>query len=67
MLWRKCKKLPVNKFIHSFLVSNGSTGLKKFVARSCRAPNVHQTLIGGAQNIVHQLLAMKCPMSNYFV
>ena len=30
------------------------SGLKKFGAHSCRAPNVHQTLIGGAQNIVHQ-------------
>ena len=29
-------------------------GLKKFGAHSCRAPNVHQTLIGGAQSIVHQ-------------
>ena len=24
MLWRKCKKLCANKFIHSFWVSNGS-------------------------------------------
>ena len=30
------------------------SGLKKFGAHSCRAPNVHQTLIEGAQNIVHQ-------------
>ena len=28
MLWRKCKKLCVNKFIHSFWVSNGSIRLK---------------------------------------
>ena len=28
------------------------SGLKKFGARLRRAPNVHQTLIGGARNIV---------------
>ena len=28
MLWRKCKKLCVNKLIHSFWVSNGSIRLK---------------------------------------
>ena len=28
MLWRKCKKLCVSKFIHSFWVSNGSIRLK---------------------------------------
>ena len=28
MLWRKCKKLCVNKFIHSLWVSNGSIRLK---------------------------------------
>ena len=28
MLWRKCKKLCVNKFIHSFWLSNGSIRLK---------------------------------------
>ena len=28
MLWQKCKKLCVNKFIHSFWVSNGSIRLK---------------------------------------
>ena len=27
-LWRKCKKLCLNKFIHSFWVSNGSTRLE---------------------------------------
>ena len=31
-----------------------NSGLKKFGARLCRAPNVHQTSIGGARNIVHQ-------------
>ena len=28
MLWQKCEKLFVNKFIHSFWVSNGSIRLK---------------------------------------
>ena len=35
-------------------MSTTATGLKKFGARSCRAPNVHQTLIGGSWNIMHQ-------------
>ena len=36
-------------YIHYYLLSE----LKKFGARSCRAPNVHQTSIGGARNTVH--------------
>ena len=28
MLWRKCKKLCVNKFIHSLWFSNGAIRLK---------------------------------------
>ena len=38
----------------SIMPKYASAGLKKFGACSCRAPNVHQTSIGGVQNIVHQ-------------
>ena len=37
-----------------FVPLQAISGLKKFGARSCCAPNVHQTSIGGTRNIVHQ-------------
>ena len=40
-------------YIHYYLLSE----LKKFGARSCRAPNVHQTSIGGARTIVSKYRA----------
>ena len=38
----------------SIIHKYASAGLKKFGACSCHAPNMHQTLIGGVQNIVPQ-------------
>ena len=38
----------------SIMHKYASAGLKKFGACSCHAPNMHQTSIGGVQNIVHQ-------------
>ena len=51
--WFSSITLLVSIYSYFFIFLLPLSGVKKFGGRLCHAPNMHQTSIGGAQDIVH--------------